>query len=168
MRVCAGKTFIYVDSMAALLAFMWSWPSHLILCFSLAFALVVITKANWFLQPCLFIAKSEDCSRITVFLFAFGGDGDKAEFSTRKKIQHTDSEQMTITNLPVKLWLSLWQQQSLKTAMGAVCPGVKSPAGAVSHSSDLSTERDSRELRLAKAFMWPFTAGVKMKFSKFT
>lgn len=161
-----------MDSMAALLAFMWSWPSHLILCFSLAFPLVVITKANWFLQLYLFIAKSEDCSKITVFLFTFGGDRDKAEFSTRKKIQHRDSEQMTKTNLPVKLWLNLWEQQSLETAMGTVCPGVKSSAdtawGAVSHSSGQSTERDSRELRLAKTFMWPFIAGVKIKFSKFT
>lgn len=75
----------YVDSIVALLALMWTWPSHSILYFSLAFALIVIAKANWLWQPCLFTTKFDDCSKNIVFLFASGGNRDKAEFSARKK-----------------------------------------------------------------------------------
>lgn len=160
----------YVSSVFALLALMWSWPSHLILCFSLAFALVVRTEANWSLQLYLFIAKPEGCSIIIIFLFVllleaieirenFPPGKNPAYRLRADDINQSASKALTQfvgTAVPWdshgscllrsehlcrhSMWVTIW--------------------GAVIYSSGLSTGRGSREMRLTKGSMWPFSLQV--------
>lgn len=160
----------YVSSMFALLALMWSWPSHLILCFSLAFALVVITKANWFLQLCSFIAKSEDCSIIIICRFVllleaieirenFPPGKDPAYRLRADDINQSASKALTQfmgTAVPRDSHGSrlLRSEHLCRHSVRATI------WGAVIHSSGLGTGRGSRELRPTKGSMRLFSLQV--------